>query len=683
MDDALKSPDTLIKISAIRVLQRSPHGDEHVQQLITVLEDSDRLVRTNAAIALGRVRNPIAVIPLIRHAVIDHDEEVRSYALWAYRQMDYLGASQQLIELLTADNNRVIRFAANEIRQKNDVKAIEIILQRFQSQGIYVPFDLDIRAANALYEIGGITIDPLIKCLDDEDMRVQINAIYTLGKIGDGRAVIPLIDRLASSGTEVRSRISDALIRIGPPGVPDLIKLLEHNDRDIKWIAAYALGKIGPVAEPGLMSALKARGDEPSEEVIYALGNAGTADSFLPLHSIHQTTRDDSVRAWSTISLASITARNYREIVDKKIVDDFMDSLGDQLKPHMTLEGGTLFKLGKIYVIKALQPSATDLFATNLTLAIKCFDLSIIESETFLAKAYRLFYGSYIKLMASVTRSQEIIGNIERDFIDLKKDAEKANNKRGIMLSISDVLSILRKAYADRGYDFPGRFMEYMEACASIERFMPIDEGPREKDRKQLSQKESAKLHEDIETAQRKINTLIERFEVAEETDSAAQALRLSTELAKMDTGIQENDYRVVESCLKNIVNHMKTSMDEKSELYVKILMIGKNGIPQVETVMDQLLKNLSPATMATQKPSIDKPGTKAKGDKRMVEAEKKKAMLMDYVIIAVLIILIVLVLVLALNKLNLVHLPFRFSDPLGWLNSDVALFLDRRPFFG
>jgi len=670
LDDALKSPDILMKISAIRVLQRSPL-EGYVESLITALEDSDRLVRTNAAIALGRARNPLAVTPLIRHAVTDLDMEVRSYALWAYRQMEYTLASQQLIELLTtSDNDRMIRFAANEIRQKNDIKTIEMILQLFRSRDAYAPFDLDIRAANALYEIGNITVEPLIKCLDNEDVRIQVNAIYTLGKIGNSHAVLPLIHHLATSGIEVRSRISDALIRIGPPGVPDLIKLIEHNDRDIKWIAAYTLGKIGIVAEPGLMSALKARGDIPSEDIIYALGNAGTANSFLPLYSIYQTTGDDSVRAWSMISLAGIVARNYDRIVDKKAAEEFMNLLGDQLKPHMILEGDTLLKLGKIYVNRALQPFTTDRLATNVTLAIKCFDLSIIESETFLARAYRLFYGSYIKLMTSA-RPQEIIDNIECEFADLRKDAENTNNKKGIIHVIDDVLAVLRKAYADRGYDFSGKFIEYVGICTSIEWFIQPDEGPIEETRK-LSQKESAKLHTDVEILQGKINILIKRFGETGETDSAAQALRLSTELVKMDTGIHLGNYGIAESCLKSIVDSMKVPANEKSDLHFKILMIGKNGLPQVETVMDQILKGLkNPVPTVVQKPPMKVPRV----EKKMAEKEKKKVVgLVDYVIIAVLIILIILVLLLALNKINLIHLPLRFPGPLGWLNNNIVL---------
>ena len=193
LNEALKSTDLLTRIGAIRAVQEAPK-DEYVQALCETLDDPDRLVRTNSAIALGKAKSPQAVIPLIRHTVSDTDTEVQSYALWAYRQIDYAKASPQLVELLiSSDNLAMVRFAANEIRQKADLKAIETIIQRFQSRQLYTWNDLDLKAINALYEIGNMTVEQLVKSLDNQDVRVQVNAIYALGRIGDDRAVAPLI----------------------------------------------------------------------------------------------------------------------------------------------------------------------------------------------------------------------------------------------------------------------------------------------------------------------------------------------------------------------------------------------------------------------------------------------------------------------------------------------------------
>ena len=653
LNEALKSTDLLTRIGAIRAVQEAPK-DEYVQALCETLDDPDRLVRTNAAIALGKAKSPQAVIPLIRHAVSDPDAEVQSYALWAYRQIDYTKASPQLVELLiSSDNLAMVRFAANEIRQKTDLKAIEMIIQRFQSRQLYTWNDLDLKAINALYEIGNITVEPLVKSLDDQDVRVQVNAIYALGRIGDDRAVAPLIAHIAPANVEIRSRISDALIKIGRWSIPELLKMLESNDRDIRWIAAYTLGNIGEDAEAPLLKALQARGEKSAEDIIFALGKAGGKSSFAPLYAIYGTTKDDSVRAWSTISLANLAARVYKDVEGSTQTGQFMDTLGEQLKPHMLLDSETLMSLGKIYIARSLAVPREQ-FTGNATVAVKCFDLSLIERENMLARAYRLFFSSYLKLMTS--KSPEIMNYIEKDFADLKKDAEKAEHKKEIMLLTKDILAVLRSAYQDRNFNFAWQFKDYAELCMSIERFLPEETLPKE-EAKRLSQKEIARLHSDLEIAQGKITTLIERLGAAGDDDATAQALRLSTEMAKIDTGAY-SDYRIAESCLRNITARMKASAEEKSDLYYKILMIGKNGLPQVELVVDQMLKSLNiPAPeekMPVVEPVVEKPAA-------------KRSHLVDYIIIAILVILVVAIGVIALNKLGYITLPFKF--PISWLN--------------
>ncbi|MGA9138848.1 MAG: HEAT repeat domain-containing protein [Methanocella sp.] len=654
LNEALKSTDVLTRIGAIRAVQEAPR-DEYVQALCETLDDPDRLVRTNAAIALGKAKSPQAVIPLIRHTVSDPDTEVQSYALWAYRQIDYAKGSPQLVELLiSSDNLAMIRFAANEIRQKTDLKAIEAIIQRFQSRQMYTWNDLDLRAIDALYEIGNITVEPLVKSLDDQDARVQVNAIYALGRIGDERAVAPLAAHIAPANVEIRSRISDALIKIGRPAIPELLKLIENNDRDIRWIAAYTLGNIGEDTEAPLLKALQARGEKSGEDLIYALGLAGGKSSFAPLYAIYGSTKDDSVRAWATIGLATLVSRLYQGIADNRQVGQFMDTLGEQLKPHMLLDSDTLMRLGKIYVVRSLEMPPGQ-FTGNATVAVKCFDLSLIEQENMLARAYRLFFSSYLKLMTS--KSPEIMNYIEKDFADLKKDAEKAEHKKEIMLVTKDILAVLRNAYSDRNFNFAGQFRDYAELCMSIERFLPEETLPKE-EAKKLSQKEIAKLHSDVEIVQGKITTLIDRLGATGDDDATAQALRLSTEMAKIDTGAY-SDYRIAESCLRNIATRMKVSAEEKSDLYYKILMIARSGLSQVEIVIDQMLKSLAPAPAAEEKTPVVEPAKE--------KPAQKRSHLVEYVIIAVLVILIVTVGVIALNKLGYITLPFKF--PVSWLN--------------
>jgi HEAT repeat protein len=645
--DALKGKDALLKMGAIRVIQEKPK-DEYVASLMDALNDSDRLVRLNAAITLGKAKNPLAVPAIIYHAVSDTDKDVKLYSIWAYRQMDYAKASPYLVKvLLESGDPGMVRFAANEIRQKNDAKAIDTLIQSFQSKGFYTGYDLNMPAINGLYEIGYATVEPLVKCLDNEDTRVRANAIYALGKIGDERAIQPLINHLPAASLEMRSRISDALIKVGRASIPALTKLLDNKDREIKWIAAYSLAQIGPDAEASLLNALKQRGPQASEDIIYALGLAGRKDSFAPLYETYISTPDDSVKAWATIALAGILATNYKSLADRASADKFLNELGDQLKPHMLLSSDTLHSLGKIYIERGFTRDS-GAFKANIELGVKCFDLSLIEKDNAAARAFRLFYGSYVKLMTS--KSSEIMNYIERDVTDLKREAERSSNKRETVFLMDKLLKVLQGAYGDRGFDFIGGFRAYSGLCMQMEPF--LDDFYMGDEPRKPATKEQPTLHADVGMIQDKIGALLKAFGERDDPESAALAYRLSTEIARLDTGVYD-DYRVVESCLKNIVSRMKLSNEEKSDLYFKTLLITKNGVSQIQLVLDQMLKGANVAPVEHK--AVE------------VKEEGRKVGILEYAAIAVIVIVFIAVIVLALNKFGVISLPFTL--PISWLN--------------
>jgi HEAT repeat protein len=91
--------------------------------------------------------------------------------------------------------------------------------------------DKDIRymAARALEEFGYQAVDPLIIELGNNRSRVRICAAETLGKIGDPKAIEPLISALKNEKEDeiVREYAVYALERIGKPAVKALIKALK------------------------------------------------------------------------------------------------------------------------------------------------------------------------------------------------------------------------------------------------------------------------------------------------------------------------------------------------------------------------------------------------------------------------------------------------------------------------
>lgn len=84
-------------------------------------------------------------------------------------------------------------------------------------------------------------VEGLISALKDKDPMVRGDAAEVLGKIGDSRAVEPLIEALKDI---VQYIAIESLRKIGEPAVEPLIKALKSKDTNIRSGAARALGEI-------------------------------------------------------------------------------------------------------------------------------------------------------------------------------------------------------------------------------------------------------------------------------------------------------------------------------------------------------------------------------------------------------------------------------------------------------
>lgn len=100
-------------------------------------------------------------------------------------------------------------------------------------------------AAWSLGEVGDErAVEPLIEALNDRK-RVREVAARALGEIGDARAVKPLIKVLQSGNWEVSGTSAKALGKIGDErAVQALVETLEGRDESVRWYAARALETI-------------------------------------------------------------------------------------------------------------------------------------------------------------------------------------------------------------------------------------------------------------------------------------------------------------------------------------------------------------------------------------------------------------------------------------------------------
>lgn len=100
--------------------------------------------------------------------------------------------------------------------------------------------------------------EPLIKALKDPVMTVRMQAVKALGRIGKAEAVPALLGTLRASDEQFSGQVCDALVHIGPAGVPFLLKEINSPSTWIRWHCVRALGAICDYrALPSLVNALR------------------------------------------------------------------------------------------------------------------------------------------------------------------------------------------------------------------------------------------------------------------------------------------------------------------------------------------------------------------------------------------------------------------------------------------
>ena len=112
---------------------------------------------------------------------------------------------------------------------------------------VFYESDFRRSAAYALGRLGDKrAVDPLIKALADDDFYVRWGAVWALGRLGDKRAADPLVKALADKVSNVRKAAAEALEQLGDKRAVDpLIEALSDDDIWVRNAAEEALKKLG------------------------------------------------------------------------------------------------------------------------------------------------------------------------------------------------------------------------------------------------------------------------------------------------------------------------------------------------------------------------------------------------------------------------------------------------------
>ncbi|HQY56957.1 MAG: HEAT repeat domain-containing protein [Nitrospira sp.] len=193
-------------------------------------------------------------------------------------------------------------------------------------------------------------IDIQIDLLKDPDWVVRREAAITLGEMGDERCVAPLAGALRDGDWQVREVAIEGIGQIGSPAVDVLLKLL--RDWDVRKSAIVALGKIrdervleplmqqlrndefmedatdalvnlGEPALPGLIKALKDKEELVRKQAVIALGRIKSPEAIDPLIEMLQN-KDWFTRLTAAAALEAIGDDRGREAIKPLLKDSDM-----------------------------------------------------------------------------------------------------------------------------------------------------------------------------------------------------------------------------------------------------------------------------------------------------------------------------------------------------------------------
>lgn len=262
--EALKSDDTEIRLGAAKALGgMGPRAKDAVPALIENLGHGDEALRVEVIESLGAI-GADAVGPLSK-SLGWPDARLRSGSA---RSLGAIGvaaaaAGPILIERAKSDTESSVRAAALAalpklgLAQEQIVPALVAALRDDREE-------LRSAAINGLLlmrQPEKAAVPAVAALLADKNPAVVERAVYVLGRFGAAsKAFVPSLVSAAARTQPVSAVYADALIQIGGPGVPELLKQvgklpLASLNRD-HWVAKL-LKLIGVAAVPELVKALE------------------------------------------------------------------------------------------------------------------------------------------------------------------------------------------------------------------------------------------------------------------------------------------------------------------------------------------------------------------------------------------------------------------------------------------
>lgn len=389
--DALAAPESWLPARVAEVVLQ--FGDGAFEPLVRLVQrHDDTNARAWACQILGDLGNARAV-PVLLGCLADINDQVRARAASALGKLGDKRAVADLIRIMLADPVPYVRIqVVRALGALGDPRALHYLIDALKDGEWWVR----IRVVEALEQLGEQAIEPLYLALEDRDKEVRARAAMTLERLG---ALDRLIVRLADLDAGAREK----LLVAGQAGVVEiLIEALEHADPRVRFMIVEILGEI---RNPAVSVALVARLEkEPDPRIragaVRALASAQETSAAVAISKLLGDANDG-------IRIEAVRA------LERILVEDPLGLLGPALRdPEPRVRAGAAVVLGKVgaeTAVESLLELLSDADATVRTEAARA--LGLLRAEAAVPRLMESFYDHALTVQVASARALGQIGS--------------------------------------------------------------------------------------------------------------------------------------------------------------------------------------------------------------------------------------------------------------------------------
>ena len=236
----VEGKDPVARMHIISILARF-NEPRVLRALQSTLKDQNKQVRLAALQAMAGIEgtiDPGLIAPLLK----DDEMDVQNLAVEILCKAKHPETVHHLVDVLKDESEFARRAGVEVLNEVGDARSVKFLLERIKDDDWWVRS----RTADALGKIGGpIVVQAALFLVNDRDEEVRRTAVEILNHTKDERAVGHLIEATKDQDWWVSERAVDALGAIANrKAVPRLLEMLNANPKSVATVMR-ALGKIG------------------------------------------------------------------------------------------------------------------------------------------------------------------------------------------------------------------------------------------------------------------------------------------------------------------------------------------------------------------------------------------------------------------------------------------------------